>query len=58
MRTVFPGDDEIIGSPNNGNLLGILELISKMDPFLADHISRSDNGAMVFQVICLQLSMT
>lgn len=39
----FRGDDEIIGSPNNGNFLGILELISKFDPFLADHISRFGN---------------
>lgn len=34
----FRGNDELIGSPNNGNYLGILELISQFDPFLAEHI--------------------
>lgn len=26
--------------PNNGNYLGILELISEFDPFLKEHISK------------------
>lgn len=39
----FRGSDQIIGSPHNGNFLGILELISKFDPFLADHLSRYGN---------------
>jgi len=39
----FRGDDRLIGSPNNGNFLGILELLSKFDPFLADHLSRFGN---------------
>uniref|UniRef100_H3AMG0 HAT C-terminal dimerisation domain-containing protein n=1 Tax=Latimeria chalumnae TaxID=7897 RepID=H3AMG0_LATCH len=39
----FRGDDELIGSPRNGNFLGTLELLAKFDPFLADHISRFGN---------------
>ena len=35
----FRGSDETVGSPNNGNYLGILELLSKFDPFLAEHIN-------------------
>ena len=35
---VFRGNDELLGSPHNGNYLGILELISQFDPFLAEHI--------------------
>lgn len=34
----FRGDDERLGSPHNGNYLGILELISKFDPFLSQHL--------------------
>ncbi|KAL7395864.1 hypothetical protein ABVT39_024568 [Epinephelus coioides] len=34
----FRGNDELLGSPHNGNYLGILELISQFDPFLAEHI--------------------
>ena len=34
----FRGQDEIIGSKSNGNYLGVLELISKFDPFLAAHM--------------------
>uniref|UniRef100_H3APK6 Uncharacterized protein n=1 Tax=Latimeria chalumnae TaxID=7897 RepID=H3APK6_LATCH len=37
-RLAFRGDDELIGSPNNGNFLGILELIERFDPVIADHI--------------------
>jgi len=33
----FRGDNEIIGSPNNGNYLGLLELIAKFDLFLSNH---------------------
>lgn len=36
----FRGDDEVIGSPHNGNFLGILEVISQFDPFLAEHINQ------------------
>jgi hypothetical protein len=34
----FRGHNETIGSPNNGNYLGIIELLSKFDPFLEQHI--------------------
>lgn len=39
----FRGDNEIFGVPNNGNFLGILELISEFDPFLKSHIERHGN---------------
>jgi hypothetical protein len=39
----FRGSDETIGSPSNGNYLGILELLSKFDPFLAEHINSHAN---------------
>ena len=31
----FRGDNELLGSPHNGNFLGMLEVISKFDQFLA-----------------------
>jgi len=39
----FRGDDEIIGSPRNGNYLGILELVAEFDPFLSAHIKDHAN---------------
>lgn len=39
----FRGDDEKFGSHKNGNYLGILELLSQYDPFLANHISNYGN---------------
>ena len=33
----FRGKEELIGSPINGNYLGILELLSEYDTFLAEH---------------------
>ncbi|XP_037780187.1 uncharacterized protein LOC119576591 [Penaeus monodon] len=39
----FRGDSEIIGSPNNGNYLGLLELIAKFDLFLSNHIEKYGN---------------
>jgi hypothetical protein len=33
----FRGDKETFGS-HSGNILGLLELIAKFDPFLANHI--------------------
>ena len=32
------GSNEKIGSHNNGNFLGLLELSAKFDPFMAEHI--------------------
>lgn len=34
------GNNEVFGSNENGNFLGILELLSKFDPFLESHLSR------------------
>uniref|UniRef100_A0A8C5PB73 Zinc finger MYM-type protein 1 n=1 Tax=Leptobrachium leishanense TaxID=445787 RepID=A0A8C5PB73_9ANUR len=39
----FRGDDQNIGSPHNGNYLGILETVSEYDPFLAQHIQTKAN---------------
>ena len=39
----FRGDNEIVGSPHNGNYLGILELLSEYDTFLAAHIKMHAN---------------
>jgi hypothetical protein len=37
------GDNEIVGSTKNGNFLGIIELIGKFDPFIADHLKKYGN---------------
>ena len=42
-RLAFRGADKIVGSPTNGNFLGILELIAEYDKFLAKHISLHAN---------------
>ncbi|KAL4153153.1 hypothetical protein QTP88_000986 [Uroleucon formosanum] len=39
----FRGSDEHFGSNHNGNYLEILELLSKFDPFLAQHIAVHGN---------------
>uniref|UniRef100_A0A8C5N011 DUF4371 domain-containing protein n=1 Tax=Leptobrachium leishanense TaxID=445787 RepID=A0A8C5N011_9ANUR len=39
----FRGDVQNIGSPHNGNYLGILETVSEYDPFLAQHIQTKAN---------------
>ena len=39
----FRGDNELLGSPKNGNYLGILELIAQYDTFLADHLKAHGN---------------
>lgn len=40
---VFRGDNKLIGSNNNGNFLGLLELLAKFDRFLAKHIENHGN---------------
>lgn len=41
----FFGENESFGSNQNGNFLGILELLATYDPFLAEHIqSRGNKG--------------
>ncbi|XP_062904949.1 zinc finger MYM-type protein 1-like [Mobula hypostoma] len=39
----FRGSDETVGSPHNGNYLGLLELLAKFDPFLAEHTNAHAN---------------
>ena len=39
----FRGDNEKICSPNNGNFLVVLEVISQFDPFLAQHLTQFVN---------------
>ena len=39
----FRGDNEILNSPHNRIYLGVLELISKFDPFLRNHIETYRN---------------
>ena len=39
----FRGRDEVVGSSGNGNYLGILELLSGYDTFLAEHIRKHGN---------------
>nr|XP_054594250.1 uncharacterized protein LOC129161607 [Nothobranchius furzeri] len=40
----FRGDDELIGSPHNGNFLGCLELISRFDPLLSEQMCLARYG--------------
>jgi hypothetical protein len=42
----FRGSDEIVGSSHNGNYLGVLELLSKFDPFLAHFLPIQNNNVM------------
>ena len=37
------GSNEVLGSRENGNYLGILELIGQFDPYLSQHICTHDN---------------
>ena len=39
----FRGSSELVGSPQNGNFLEILELLAEYDTFLAEHIQRRVN---------------
>ena len=48
----FRGSDEVVGSSRNGNYLGILELLAKFDPFLAQHINHNANKGRVTLPIC------
>ena len=38
------GDDELFGSPHNGNFLGVLEFLAKFDLFLVEHINKFGNN--------------
>ena len=35
----FPGASQLIGDPNNGIFLGIVEFLAKWDPFIHEHVS-------------------
>ena len=37
------GSNSTIGSAQNGNFLGVIELISQFDPFLAEHLDKHGN---------------
>jgi len=39
----FRGDNETIGSANNGNYLGLLELVAEYDDFLKQHMEKHGN---------------
>ncbi|KAI0231410.1 hypothetical protein LSAT2_018226 [Lamellibrachia satsuma] len=39
----FRGHTELFGQKDNGNYLGLLDLLSQFDPFLAEHIRRYGN---------------
>ena len=39
----FRGDNQTLGSNQNGNYLGILELVSQFDPFLCEHLKKYGN---------------
>ncbi|KAL4090352.1 hypothetical protein QTP88_025209 [Uroleucon formosanum] len=39
----FCGNNETLGSKNNGNYLGCLELIAKFDPLMSKHLDEYDN---------------
>lgn len=38
------GHSQVFGQPDNGNYLGILDLISQFDPFLKSHIDNYGNA--------------
>ena len=51
----FRGNDQVIGSPSNGNFLGTLELLSQFDPFLAAHLEKYGNKGEWSILTCLPL---
>ena len=36
----FRGDEEVLGSPHNGDFLGFVEVLAKYDPVLEEHLER------------------
>lgn len=57
---VFRGDNEILGSPHNGNYLGILKLIAQYDPFFENHLKKHGNKGSghvnyVSSIICEEI---
>lgn len=43
------GESHIVGEPNNGNFLGILELISHYDPILRQHLEKVKKSQQLHQ---------
>ena len=39
----FRGSSELVGSPQNGNFLEILELLAEYDIFRAEHVQKREN---------------
>ncbi|XP_065664392.1 zinc finger MYM-type protein 1-like [Hydra vulgaris] len=57
----FRGNNEVIGSSNNGNYLGMLELLTQFDPVLKQHIDTfankgKDNVNYLSKTICEELT--
>jgi len=40
----FRGDNELLGSPHNGNCLGLIELLAQFEPFLKNHMNQYGNA--------------
>ena len=52
----LPGGNEVFGSAQNGNFLGLLELLAQFDDFLADPICRFGNSGRGVPVpLCLPI---
>lgn len=54
----FLGNNELFGSPHNGNFVGIQEVISQFDIFLTDHISMDRKVRAGAYLILLNLSLS
>ena len=39
----FRGTEEKLNAPNNGNFLGLVQLVAKFDPVLQEHVRRISN---------------
>lgn len=55
----FRGQNEEIGSDNNSDFIGIIELLAQSDAFLADNLNRLGNaGRVSFRVFHQQFAMS
>ena len=48
----FRGENEVFGSENNGNFLGIIELLAQFDTFIANHVSRLGGEEEALYLTC------
>lgn len=56
----FRGANQTCGSTQNGNFLGLLDLLSEFDPLIASHIAKYGNkgkGIMYFRNILSELNL-